>query len=132
MQYDIFYNGRIVGEASVIEEGLYNHIHGVCGLPGKLLYRLYVECNNVKINLGTCIPDKGFYALDKRISRVTFTSDALKFYIIEGENEKSDTVIVDINSPVSYISKLPNSFLCIGDKEFIVAFHKDVNYQSLS
>ena len=81
-EYDIFYNGEIVGKAHLEKEGLYVHYHCVCDFPGDDLFRIYAETINSTVNFGICIPSGNCWKTSGMIPEKCLKTGILKIFAV--------------------------------------------------
>lgn len=65
--YKVYQNGNVVGEATVIQEGLYYHLICLCRLHSTQIHRVIISCDQKDIDLGICVPMGNSFCLEKRI-----------------------------------------------------------------
>ncbi len=65
--YPICLEGRTVGQAEMVREGLYCRFRCRCRLPGGQIHRVFLEWDDGEAPLGVLAPSGGEFCLDTRI-----------------------------------------------------------------
>ncbi len=65
--YPICLEGRTVGQAEMVREGLYCRFRCRCRLPGGQIHRVFLEWDEAEEPLGVLAPSGGEFCLDTRI-----------------------------------------------------------------
>lgn len=112
-KYDVILGSEAVGNATVMQQGLYYHIHCKCKLSGQVICCLIAESDGNRINLGTLVPEAGHFLLNKSIP-VKRLGQAMLRFSVEPKHQKMDPGFVPIRSdePFVYLSALTGAYLC--------------------
>ena len=79
-QYEVFLSSRPVGKVQLIRQGLYCRVICRCLIPNDGVYRLYVQRDSGRENLGVVIPEGDGSFLDKRIPAKRIGEGKLHFH----------------------------------------------------
>ena len=118
--FDVLWNGRIVGTANILKEGLYYRFICRCNLPHKGIYRVVVTEGDNRYDLGICVPDKNDYVCICRIPCKRFCG--WDFCFVLTDDCGNMTIPVMPNNPFLYLDKLEAARLQItnGQPEIII------------
>lgn len=86
--YEMFWDNRQVGTASVVKEGLYYLFHCECSLPKNDIYKISVSDGTSVINLGICIPEKEKFILKTKIPVKYLSIDKITFTVMSKNTDK--------------------------------------------
>lgn len=67
--YNVFFNGRNIGEVHVSDDDMYVKFEMQCEIIGKEVYRLYCENKELFILIGVAIPERGKLRLIKNFTK---------------------------------------------------------------
>ncbi len=116
--FEITRNNQIVGSAEVCIEGLYYKISCRCQLPAQAMYRIYMVSEDVKIDLGVCIPKDNQFILTKRIPIKQIGKSVFTFYVYEKKYNQEDFAMPLANDKTfPYIDQLERAYLEIRNKQ---------------
>lgn len=110
--YEITYNGNIVGWAKVTEEGLYCRIQCQVQTEQEKMYRIFLLCDSAKLDLGTCIKDSCYYRVNTKIP-CSKISGTLRFLLVCPESETDHFIEIKEGALFLYLEKLPGSRLAV-------------------
>ena len=111
-QYEVFLSSKPVGKVQLIRQGLYCRVICRCLLPNDGVYRLYVQRDSGRENLGVVIPEGDGSFLDKRIPAKRIGEGKLHFVLSSGAASVSGTFYpISPEEPFLYIDRLKNAFL---------------------
>ena len=110
-RYDIYLGDRVVGNAELIEEGLYLIIHAQCfGLPQDF-YRLILEIRDENLDLGVCLHNNGTYFWNKRIPKKMLLGSDIKLSLITTQTKKNTAFVpVASTSAFPYFANIANAY----------------------
>lgn len=86
--YDVMFQNRIVGKASVKKQGLYYHIISSCEPQFEGIHRLIMSDRINDIDLGILVPENNCFYLSKRIPLKKFNSTNFEFRIISKDETR--------------------------------------------
>ena len=66
-QYDIHFEGNVVGNATIEIHGLFAEFHCVCRFPVEDVYRITVKYDDAQLDLGVCVPRGDCFTVKKQI-----------------------------------------------------------------
>lgn len=117
--YDVSLDGNVIGNVSVTAEGLYTGLLCQCKLPDGQIYRLVLNCNGQKHDLGICVPTGQYYTVNKRVPSKQIGQGEMKFYIVP-KYQREDTVFVPIssNARFAYIRELEKLRLIVTNENY--------------
>lgn len=122
--YPIFLEGRTVGQAEMIREGLYCRFHCRCRLPGGQIHRVFLEWDGGEEPLGVLAPSGGAFCLDTRIPAKRLGQGTLRFRVgpkPKQEQEQGAFVPLVPDQPFPDLYRLKNArFVQIDGKPGIV------------
>lgn len=111
-KYDVVKNGRVVGWASVTQEGLYNCIYCSCRFSTKGLTRIYMGQDGNQVDLGICVPDGQEMVIKKKIAHKNIQNIERIFRVVSaGDSGSSFHIPVCESMPLPDISGLQNAKL---------------------
>ncbi len=113
-QFQIFEDGKSVGTATVIRQGLYYQISCICHLTDDTPCRINVICGNHCVDLGICVPMGSCFGVRTHIPIKRLGEGELRF-VIAGRNQGNEErfVAVESDKPFAYISQLKNARLAV-------------------
>ena len=116
VDYEITMGSRQVGKVQLLREGLYVRVVCHVQLCGSVVYRLAVEDNGRRENLGVLMPEGGGYSLDKRIPAKRFPQGEPEFLLVPA-HEPADGRFLPIHpqEPFEYLSQLKDAYMKIKD-----------------
>lgn len=100
-----------MGKAEITVEGLYYCISCVLSLPHRTVYKVFLLDGSKRLNLGTCVPDEGYFALKKRIpAKHLDIKDKIAFIVDDGRCEKEkQNYLLNPNEPFAMLSELSSA-----------------------
>ena len=109
-EYDIFYNGSVVGKVHIKTEGMFCCLHCVCRLTNRNTVNLWYEDERMKLNLGICACDGSSFI--KRMKRGDLMNGS--FFIKAKQAVCSQMIyyIDDNIDPMMIMDNLTNLRLC--------------------
>ena len=111
-EYPVFLGKHQLGTVAVKRAGLYYQFVCRCKLPGNVLYRLRISCDDTQENLGVLVPEGDRFVLNTKLPVKKFREGSPEFWIFsnsEGSGEKVIPVYPD--EPFAYISRLKDMYL---------------------
>ena len=105
--YPIYHQKTVVGDASLIKEGMYWYINCCCKNVAKKKFKILLEQQSSTIDLGLCVPTDNTLYLRKRIPVKTIGQGSMKFILREIDAD----ICYSIQIPFHHISKIPFGFL---------------------
>ena len=114
--YEIRCADKVVGNANVETEGLYYKIRCRCKLPPDKMHRVFLHAAENKIDIGICLPEDGYFVLDKRIPIKHVGHEPFAFYVADPlyrENTKIIPIFED--KPFDEIAHLADSKFAVID-----------------
>ncbi len=107
-KHPIYYNYKIVGNAEITKTGMFYLIACACNLPMNEQYRIQLFCNDLKKDLGLCVPSEKGIGLKVRLPMKHFTGDNLQFYV-SCEEARDNWYPVSENTECECICQLSNA-----------------------
>ena len=114
MDYAVSMGTRQVGKVQLLREGLYVHIVCHVQLSGSVMYRLAVESQGARENIGVLTPAGQGFQVDKRIPARRFPDGEPEFVLIPS-HEPADGRFIPIRprEPFAYLSQLKDAYMKI-------------------
>ena len=112
--YEIIDNETVVGYAQMAQEGLYYCIRCEVRMKQEKMYRICLLCDDVKLDLGTCIKEGSRYLVKTKIP-CTKISGRPRFQLFCPDSDTDHFVEIKEGVPFLYIEKLPDSKLAVRD-----------------
>lgn len=111
-KYDIYMGEDRVGEAEVMQQGLYLQISCRCRLSGAIICRVLVFSGDKQENLGTLIPEGEYFCLRTKIPVKRLSQSALRFRAMPRRGtEPAKFVPIYPEEPFAYIHRLKEAYL---------------------
>ena len=111
MVYDIYLGENVVGQATVLQQGLYYKIRCRCKLSGSVRFHVRVVGTAGEENLGLLIPDGKEFTLSGSVA-VKKLGDCLRFSLTPRHPEGQGLFIpLRSNEPFAYLSRLKDCVL---------------------
>ena len=108
----ILLGGQTVGQASVIQEGLYLHISCACRFSGEMLYKITLTSGDYTEELGIPVPSEGRFRLRTSRPAKRFEGNELVFCASPKHNPLTGRFVpLKPEEPFAYITQLQNAFL---------------------
>ena len=109
--YPIYFSDEIIGDATVMKQGLFYRIHCVCDISGSVPFRITAKGDR-EADLGSCVPMDDRFGLKTSIPISKVGSSQLRF---EGRPKHTDKIpkgiTVSPDEPFQYLSKLKDAYL---------------------
>ena len=110
--YEVQFGNETVGKVQLRREGLYLRITCRCVVPGKEIYRLFVQQGNTRESLGVLVPEGDGLVLNKRIPAKRFAEGIPTFLVSSGSGSRTgEFVPIWPEEPFLYIHRLKTAFL---------------------
>ena len=110
--FEIKQGASSIGHVTVERQGLYYRITCRCSLAGDVMHRLVVSCGEKREDLGTLVPFKGAFGLDKRIPVKKLGEGEPKFELLPKHSSPNGKFCpVYPEEPFSYMSRLKDAYL---------------------
>ena len=124
--YEVNKNGQVVGRATVTREGMYYQIRCRCDLNEEGMFRLVIDFEDDRIDLGILVPDGKGFGLQTRINTKTLGQGSPAFSILPRRESIQHTVIkLCPEEPFRYLSRLEDAFLAKRNGEIFLCFHNE-------
>ena len=108
--YDVMLGGGVVGDVGVAREGLYLRFSCKCKLPDSQIYRLTVRCDGKQTDLGICVPEGEWFALDRRVQSKHIGVGKLSFCVSPNKLCSDECFVhIDSSMPFPYLSRLQHA-----------------------
>lgn len=116
--YPIFIGEESVGTALVSREGLYYRLDCQCRLRGKEIFKIYAECENGRLLLGTPTPEGDCYRLRTRLPAKRFSGETPRFCL-----RQEIFIPVRPDEPFLHLKDLKNAVFAVrnGESGIIIA-----------
>jgi len=112
--YDVFLGSQAVGTAQVRKEGLYYKISCRCSLSGETVCKIIVTCNDLKADLGVCVPTDGCFGLDTKLPVKQLGEGSFSFSIVPKHPQlQQNFVPIAADEPFGYLEKLNKACMAI-------------------
>lgn len=109
-RYPVMLNGKNVGTAEIIRQGLYNRILCCCWLPESRVYALWVLIGKTYEKLGVCVPTGDHFSVDIKIPVKRFLDEELSFITIpNSETPTSRWITISQDQPFYYLRELTHA-----------------------
>ncbi len=133
MVYSAYLGGDEIGTVTLKKNGLYYHIDGRCRLSGQVICCLIAQTQTNRINLGTMIPDNGYFRLKSRIAIKKLGEGSLHF-IVEPKHPEKDTLFIPLRAdePFTYLQRLSNAYLACRDDIIGIEFQEEQHQSTIS
>ena len=110
--YEVCYGNEAIGKVQLRKEGLYYRVICRCVVPGKEIYRLFVQQGSRRESLGVLVPEGDGLVLNKRIPAKRFLDGASAFVVSTGAGSSTGEFIpICPEEPFLYIHRLKTAFL---------------------
>ena len=111
-KFSIWACGNIIGDATVVRQGLYYNIHCICREATGRAIRVHVRCGDRYVDLGICIPMEGYFGLRTKVPVKRLGEGEFQF-TADGQEKIGLALFypVDPNKPFKAIAELKNSRL---------------------
>ncbi len=110
--YDIYMGGETVGKVQVFQEGLYYRFSCRCRLCTDVMYRLIVSCDDMKEDLGICVPCGDQFGLDCRLPIKRLGYGKFRFSVVPKHTKLGEDFIpIDPQEPFTYLTRLKDAYL---------------------
>ena len=110
--YEVCYGNETVGKVQLRKEGLYYRVICRCMVPGKEIYRLFVQQGSRRESLGVLVPEDDGLVLNKRIPVKRFSDGTFAFVVSTGAGScTGEFVPICPEEPFLYIHRLKTAFL---------------------
>ena len=77
---DILMDNRVIGQATVVQKGLYYNISCKCMFDDRKIYRIQVKDDAVTLDLGICVPEANIFTLNRMIPAKKIGQGIQHFY----------------------------------------------------
>lgn len=111
--YHVYLGCERIGTLDLQKEGLYYKLHCSCRLTGQIVHILVATSDSGRVNLGTLVPEAGFFCLRTRLPIKKLSLQNLKF-TVEPKHPQNMQLFVPIRAeePFSYLDRLNSACLC--------------------
>ena len=124
-EYQICLSDNCVGTATVETQGLYYVIRCRCVFNGPPQYRIIVENEATREDLGICVPTNGAFGLEKRIPIKRIGDGELIFSCVPKHNDVNTQFIPVLpEAPFSHIKMLKNACFAVRDGQVGILLKK--------
>lgn len=107
MCFDIRYDHKIVGTATVTQNGLYYTICCRCTLPNQGLHRILIQSGDKQTDIGICVPIDGMYGMNTSVAARNVDINAIDFILVpQGHIHSAESVSLDPEKPFAYLHAL--------------------------
>lgn len=120
MDYDIFWNGKIVGKAQVEKQGLYYNFLCRCRPDEKARYEIRLHHAGGEENLGLCVPEGNGLQLKTRLAVRRVGGGSYRFELMRRETA-GQLFPVDPDQPFEALTHLGNGYALKRDGRLYIA-----------
>lgn len=110
-EYNIYYDKKIVGTATIEPDGLYYQIDCICHYTTNEIHRVFLQTSESEINLGVCIPIGEIVRTKVKIAAKLIDLSNLYFHIVTNHENLSANFPVRDGCYFPAISNLRNGLL---------------------
>lgn len=111
-KYEVFWKDRAVGTVETAREGLYWRIACRCHLPGREMFRLWMDCGERQIDLGLCVPIGEGFGTEKRIPANRCGTGKPNFFLRPKDDLlRGNFIPLSPEEPFGYLHRLENAYL---------------------
>lgn len=112
LEYNVYIGSEAVGKVQLKRSGLYLQIDCKCRLSGQVISCLILQSDAERINLGTLVPENGFFALRTSLTAKKL-GDSRPHFTIEPKHAEKDGLFIPVCSdePFAYLQRLSNAYL---------------------
>ena len=124
--YEVKGGGQAIGSVTVTRQGLYYHFACRCHVSGEVMFRLIMESDGTKHDLGLLVPMDDCFGLHTRLNIKTVRNCRPEFYLKPNRNKMEDRLIsICPEEPFGYLHKLESAFLVRNTNVLMVGFQEE-------
>ena len=117
--YDIMMDSQVVGQAEVMQEGLYYRFSCKCTPPDNSIHRILVGDGNNTKDLGICVPTGEWFCLVARVPVKYLPGENLSFTLVS-QTPQTAAITVKNDKPFLQLDQLESARLLENDGGFEV------------
>ena len=112
--YDLYFGETVIGQVTVVRQGLYDWITCTCMLPDRVMYRLWARTDTDIVDLGILYPQNGSYGLNTRLPMKRLGQGRISFFA-EEKDKNEHYVFLDEGKPFTHLQQLEYCRFAIRD-----------------
>ena len=110
--YVVWQDGKAVGRAEAVREGLYYRISCYCHPAGREMLRLWMACGKQETDLGVCVPVGDGFGTERRvIARGCGTGEPRFFLRPKDDLLRGNFIPLSPEEPFRYLHRLESAYL---------------------
>ena len=126
--YKVYIGCDEIGTVNLQKDGLYYRINCVCKLSGQVICCLVATSDTCRVNLGTLIPQNGFFQLKTSLPIKKLTGRDIRFAVEPKHPQQMHSfVTIRAEEPFLYLERLSQACLSIKNDVIGVVFLNDTD-----
>lgn len=125
MDYNIYFDNKAIGVASVESAGLYTEYQCRCKFDVRGSYRIIAQYGALQVDLGLCYPEKNFFVTRARVANNKLNGALPYFLAVDNKHRDKKFIPINPNEQFLHIAKLNCAFFIVRNNIKGIVINKD-------